>query len=81
MNTVTYEVIQHDGGWAYKVDGSFSETFASHADALKAANRAAHEQQVPGETSEIAYQDKSGKRHEETDRGDDRPVTSVVDAP
>ena len=79
MNKVTYEVIQHDGGWAYKVDGSFSETFASHADALEAANRAAHEQKVPAETRAIAYQDKMGRWHEETDRGDDRPATSVVD--
>lgn len=81
MNKVIYEVIQHDGGWAYKVDGSFSETFSSHADALNAATRAANEQKVPGETRVIAFQDKSGRRHEETDRGDDRPATSVVDAP
>jgi hypothetical protein len=27
MPNVTYEIVQHDGGWAYKVDGVFSESF------------------------------------------------------
>ena len=35
MTTVTYEIVQHDGGWAYRVDGVYSETFPSH-DAAKA---------------------------------------------
>jgi hypothetical protein len=30
MNKITYEVVEHDGGWAYRVDGVFSETFPSH---------------------------------------------------
>src|SRR6185369_11576566 len=47
---VTYEVVQHDGGWAYKVDGVFSETYPTHAAALKAAQQAAAEQEVPGHT-------------------------------
>jgi hypothetical protein len=41
MAEVTYEIVEHDGGWAYKVDGVFSEPFPSHAAALKAANAAA----------------------------------------
>jgi hypothetical protein len=24
---ITYEIVQHDGGWAYKVNGVFSEPF------------------------------------------------------
>ena len=46
MNKVTYQIVEHDGGWAYKLDGTYSETFASHADALAAAKIAAAEQQV-----------------------------------
>ena len=34
MSKVTYEIVEHDGGWAYKVDGVFSEPFPSHAAAL-----------------------------------------------
>jgi hypothetical protein len=30
MNKISYEIVEHDGGWANKVDGVFSETFASH---------------------------------------------------
>ncbi|MBV1706481.1 MAG: DUF2188 domain-containing protein [Hyphomicrobiales bacterium] len=79
MSRVIYEVVEHDGGWAYRVAGSFSETFASHERALKAARRAAQEHKIPGDTRVIAYQDQAGIRHEETDRGDDRPSTSVND--
>jgi Uncharacterized protein conserved in bacteria (DUF2188) len=48
MPDVTYEIVQHDGGWAYKVNGVFSETFATHAEALAAARAASVEQEVPG---------------------------------
>jgi len=30
MIGVIYEIIEHDGGWAYRVDGVLSETFPSH---------------------------------------------------
>jgi len=30
MTKIIYEVVEHDGGWAYQVDGVFSETFPSH---------------------------------------------------
>jgi Uncharacterized protein conserved in bacteria (DUF2188) len=71
MSHVTYKVVQHDGGWAYTVDGSFSETFKSHDAALTAARRAAREQKVAGETSD-------GRWHEELSEGDDRPDTEVT---
>jgi len=79
MTGVTYTIVEHDGGWAYQVDGSFSETFPSHDAATKAAQRAAHEQRVPGSTEVIEYEDEAGKWHEETARGDDRPNTTIVD--
>ena len=41
MSEVTYEIVEHDGGWAYKVGGVFSEPFPTHAAALKAAQAAA----------------------------------------
>ena len=46
MSHVIYKVVQHDGGWAYTVDGVFSEPFPTHAAALAAARRAANEQRV-----------------------------------
>ena len=27
MSKVTYHIVEHDGGWAYRVDGVFSEPF------------------------------------------------------
>lgn len=81
MTEVTYTVIEHDGGWAYKVGTVFSEPFATHALASAAAARAAAEQKVPGATEVIQYEDSKGKWHEETARGDDRPSTTIVDKP
>jgi hypothetical protein len=71
---VTYEIVEHDGGWAYKVDGVFSEPYPSHAAALAAAQRAA-----PGHTETIEYEDEKGRWHTETARGSDRPQTQIKD--
>jgi hypothetical protein len=77
MTAITYEVVEHDGGWAYRADGVFSETFSSHDEARGAAERAAREQRVPGETTSISYEDKDARWHDEVSAGDDRPETSV----
>ena len=74
---VTYEIIQHDDGWAYRVDGVFSETFLTHAVALAAAQEAAAQQEIPGHTEVIEYEDDKGKWHTETASGRDRPHTVV----
>ena len=81
MAHVIYKIVQHDGGWAYTVDGVFSEPFPSHAAALAAAKRAAAEQRVPGRTEAIEYETADGKWHTETASGGDRPDTDVQDTP
>ena len=60
MDKVHYEVVEHDGGWAYKVGDVFSERYASHDEAREAAERAAAEQRRPGDTEDIEYQDDAG---------------------
>ena len=79
MSHVTYTIVEHDGGWAYKVGDVFSETFPSRQQAHAAAERAAQEQRAPGHSSAIEYEDSSGRWHEEEERGDDRPDTDVKD--
>ena len=79
MSQVTYTIVEHDGGWAYKVGAVFSEPFATHALATAAATRAAKEQQVPGNTEVIQFEDSKGEWHEETAAGGDRPTTQIVD--
>ena len=81
MTEVIYEIVEHDGGWAYKANGVFSESFPSHAKALAAARRAATEQRVPGRTEAIEYETADGKWHTETASGGDRPDTDVQDTP
>jgi hypothetical protein len=79
MLEVTYEIVQHDGGWAYKVNGAFSEPFPTHAEALAAAQTAAGEQEIAGHTETIEYEDDKGRWHTETASGRDRPHTVVKD--
>src|SRR3954452_752700 len=61
MTRITYEIVEHDGGWAYKMGGVLSEPFPSHDAARKAAERAAREQVLPGESTDISYEDKDGR--------------------
>ena len=76
---ITYEIVQHDGGWAYKVNGVFSEPFPTHAEALDAAQSAAAEQELPGDAETIEYEDEKGVWHNETVSGRDRPHPVVKD--
>jgi hypothetical protein len=77
MTKVTYQIVEHDGGWAYRVDGTYSETFPSHDAAAAAARRAAAEQRVGGETAAISWEDETGNWREELALGGDRPDTAV----
>ena len=77
MSKVTYEIVEHDGGWAYRVDGAYSEPYPTHDQARRAAERAAQEQVIPGKATGIVYEDKDGRWHSEVAAGDDRPQTDV----
>lgn len=77
MSRVIYHIVQHDGGWAYKVDETFSERFATHDLAHAAAELAAKEQVESGASVSISYEDPQGHWHKEMSRGDDRPETDV----
>jgi hypothetical protein len=79
VTKITYHVVPHDGGWAYKLGDVFSETFPSHDEAVAAARRVAMEQQRPGDTTSISWEDSGGHWHEELSRGDDRPIAEVED--
>ena len=79
MSELVYHVVEHDGGWAYKVGDVFSETFATHDEAAAAAWDAASRQEEAGETEVIEYQDASGQWRTEKADGDDRPETRVED--
>jgi hypothetical protein len=79
MSHVTYHVVEHDGGWAYRVDGVYSETFRTHDAALAAARRAAGEQRVAGDETGISWEDDKGVWRNEFSEGADRPTTDVED--
>jgi Uncharacterized protein conserved in bacteria (DUF2188) len=77
MTEAHYKVVEHDGGWAYVSQGVYSETYATHEQATRAAVRAAEEQRLVGPTEFIEYQDETGRWRTEVAPGDDRPVTDV----
>ncbi|ATN35030.1 hypothetical protein ACO34A_14595 [Rhizobium sp. ACO-34A] len=79
MTKIVYEIVPHDGGWAYKLGNVFSETFSSHDEALEAARIVMQEQQVGDEPVEISYQDEKGKWREEYSDGGDRPEVEIDD--
>jgi len=79
MSHVTYAVVEHDGGWAYKAGDAYSETFATRETAHAAAAKAAREQRAPGAGGSIEYEGSSGHWHDEVESGDDRPDTDVKD--
>lgn len=80
MAGITYEIVEHNGGFAYRMGDVFSETFATHRAALEAAESAAQRQQLGGEDEEILYQDAEGNWREEFAPGDQRPDAEVDDA-
>ena len=79
MVHVAYKVVRHEDGWAYTVNGVFSESFPTHEEAREAARRAAAEQRQPGQSETIEYEDEHGKWHTELALGGDRPETYVED--
>jgi hypothetical protein len=79
MSFVHYKIVEHDGGWAYKLGDVFSETFSTRDAALHAARHVAREQERPGETIPILYEDEKGKWHEEVAKGNDRPIADVTE--
>jgi hypothetical protein len=78
MTKAHYEIVEHDGGWAYRMQGTYSERFPSKAAAEAAAERAAAEQRVPGQPAEIEFEDSKGRWHTEHSAGSDRPETDVT---
>ena len=80
MTKLAYEVVEHDGGWTYKVGDVFTETYPTHEAATAAAKAAAAEHGLAGDTVPISWEDTDGRWHEETAQGDDRPEVEVKDA-
>lgn len=81
MVNVIYEIVEHNGGFAYRVGDVFSETFATHESARRAADEAAQRHQLGDVDEQIEYQDSEGAWHSELAQGDRRPETAVSDDP
>jgi len=79
MDRIHYRVVEHDGGWAYRLGDVFSEPFPTHDAALARAREVARQQHVPGdEGAMIEYQDARGEWHTEYAEAGDRPEADVT---
>lgn len=79
MDRIHYRVVEHDGGWAYKLGDVFSEAFPTHDAALQRARDVARQQHVPGNSGAIIeYQDAKGEWHTEFSAAGDRPEADVA---
>ena len=78
MSDAIYRIVEHDGGWAYKLGDVFSETFSNRQSAEAAAKRVAEEQRSPGDDEAISWEDERGVWHDEAARGADRPNAYVA---
>ena len=77
MTQVHYHVVQHDGGWTYKVGDVFAETYRTKEAAMAAAQKAAAEQRLRADPAEIEYEDEKGAWRTEHSEGDVPPETDV----
>lgn len=73
-----YRIVEHDGGWAYRVEDVFSESYPTRRGAILAADAAALAHEQNGQSTHIEYQDEAGIWHRESQAGDDRPDTDVA---
>jgi Uncharacterized protein conserved in bacteria (DUF2188) len=77
MAKILYKIVEHNDGWAYQVENTYSETFVTHEEARAAAMMAAREQAQPGKDVGITFEDANGNWHEELSDGEDRPEARV----
>lgn len=69
MTVLHYKVVEHDGGWTYKLGDVFAETFTTRQLAEAAAKRAAEEQRVPTPPHDIQFEDEKGTWRTEASDG------------
>ncbi len=76
MADITYQIVPHDNGWAYKLGDTLSEPYATAEQAMDRARNAAARQKIGNGDALLAYPAPDGKGWKfqplETDKGDGR---------
>ena len=76
MADITYQVVPHDSGWAYKLGDTLSETYATADEAINHAKDAASRQKIGDGDVLLAYPAPDGDGWEfqpiETDKSSSR---------
>ena len=79
MSEVTYEIVEHDGGWAYKVDGALSRCSRPMRQRSRQHRPPPLSRKPPARPKRLNTKTRKGKWHTETARGSDRPETHIKD--
>lgn len=61
MADITYQVVPHDNGWAYKLGETLSETYATADEAIVHAKDAASRQKIGNGDALLAYPAPDGR--------------------
>jgi hypothetical protein len=77
MSHVTYQIVEHDGGWAYKVGDCLLRVLCVQGVGADSRPESGSGTNGPGDDEAIEYEDKVGKWHDEDAKGSDRPDTEV----
>lgn len=76
MAAITYQIVPHDNGWAYKLGDTLSEPYATAEQAMARARNVAARQKIGKGDAVLAYPapDGSGWKFQtlETDKGSGR---------
>ncbi|RUM25871.1 DUF2188 domain-containing protein [Rhizobium vallis] len=75
MADITYHVVPHDNGWAYKLGDTLSETYATADEAIVHAKDAASRQKIGDGDALLAYPSPDGGwefQELETDKSNSR---------
>ncbi|MFC5759743.1 MULTISPECIES: DUF2188 domain-containing protein [unclassified Rhizobium] len=76
MAAITYQIVPHDNGWAYKLGDTLSEPYATAEQAMARARNVAARQKIGKGDAVLAYPapDGSGWKFQalETDKGNGR---------
>ncbi len=77
MTKVTYHIVPHDGGWAYRPKAPSRRLSRPMMRPKPPPCARRRSSDAPGETAAISWEGVDGKWHEELASGRDRPETDV----
>ena len=61
MAKAHYEIVEHDGGWAYRLRGHILGDFCHQSRRRSSRSSCCSRQKLPGESEDIEFEDSKGR--------------------